>query len=271
MRRDKVKVTRIQFQAPATPQDLFDRFERAITPRTRVLHFCHITNLTGQLFPVQRLCRMARERGVTTIVDGAHAIAHFPFALRDLECDYYGSSLHKWLLAPTGTGLLYVRRENIAKSWPLQAANDRLTGNIRKFEEIGTGPAATKAAINEALAFHQAIGAERKAARLHYLTMRWANRVKQHPRVKMYSSLEPGQTWGLAYMAIEGVEPRALSGFLWDKYRIIANAMVQGQFPAQQHPYQGIRITPNVYTTLEEIDTFAGAIEQVLKTGLPTA
>jgi isopenicillin-N epimerase len=270
MRREKIKVTRIQFQAPATQQDLYERFERAITPRTKALLFCHITNITGQLFPVQRLGKLARERGITTIVDGAHALAHFPFKLRDLDVDFYGTSLHKWLLAPLGTGLLYVRREQIAKAWPLQAANDRQTSNIRKFEQIGTSPAAPRAAINEAIAFHQAIGAERKAARLRYLTLRWANRLKGNPRVKMYSNLEPGQTWGLAYMAIDGVEPRQLSAHLWERYRIIANAVVQGPLPGPQFPYQGIRITPNVYTTLEEIDTFAGAIEEVLKNGLPT-
>jgi selenocysteine lyase/cysteine desulfurase len=270
MRREKIKVTRIQFQAPATQQDLYERFERAITPRTKVLHFCHITNITGQLFPVRELSRMARRRGITTICDGAQALAHVPFALGDLECDFYGTSLHKWLLAPTGTGLLYVRREKIASCWPLQAVNERLTNDIRKFEAIGTSPAATKAAINEAVAFHQAIGGDRKAARLRYLTLRWANRLKQHPRVTIHSSLEPGQTWGLAYMSIDGMEPRAVSAYLWDKYRIIANAMVQGQLPAAQFPYQGIRVTPNVYTTLEEIDTFAGAIEGLLKTGLPT-
>ena len=270
VRRDKITVTRIPFPVPTTEQDLYDRFERAISPRTKVIHFCHITNITGQLFPVQQLCRMARQRAITTIVDGAHALAHFPFTLRDLECDYYGTSLHKWLLAPTGTGMLYVRRENIAKSWPLQAANQRQTNDIRKFEQIGTSPAATKAAINEALAFHQAIGGERKAARLRYLTLRWANRLKQNPRVTIYSNLEPGQTWGLAYMGIEGIDARQLSAFLWDKYRVIANAMVRAEYPGQQFDYQGIRVTPNLYTTLEEIDTFAGAIEDVLKNGVPT-
>jgi isopenicillin-N epimerase len=271
MRREKIKVTRIQFPVPTTAQDLYNRFERAITPRTKAILFCHITNLTGQLFPVQQLSRMARQRGVITIVDGAHALAHFPFKLRDLECDYYGVSLHKWLLAPLGTGMLYVRREQIPKAWPLQAATEGQTDNIRKFEQIGTSPAATKAAINEAIVFHQAIGGERKAARLRYLTLRWANRLKENPRVKIYSSLEPGQTWGLALMGIEGFEARALSAFLWDKYRIIANAVVQGQYPGPQFPYQGIRITPNVYTTLEEIDTFAAAIEDALKNGLPFA
>jgi selenocysteine lyase/cysteine desulfurase len=269
MRREKIKVTRLQFQVPATQEQLYDLFERAITPRTRVLHFCHITNVTGQLFPVQRLSRLARQRGITTIVDGAHALAHFPFHLRDLECDYYGTSLHKWLLAPLGTGLLYVRRENIAGAWPLQAATERLSNDIRKFEAIGTSPAATKAGINEALAFHQAVGGERKAARLRYLTLRWANRLKAHARVKMYSSLDPGQTWGLAYMGVDGMDARQLSAFLWDKYRIIANAMVQGDLPGQQFPFQGIRITPNIYTTLEEVDTFAAAVEDALKNGLP--
>ena len=126
VRRDKIKVTRIQFPVPTTQDDLYQRFERAITPQTRVLHFCHITNLTGQLFPVQRLSRLARSRGMLTIVDGAHALAHFPFKLRDLECDYYGVSLHKWLLAPLGNGLLYVRKENIAKTSPSSRRLERI-------------------------------------------------------------------------------------------------------------------------------------------------
>jgi selenocysteine lyase/cysteine desulfurase len=174
-RRDKIKVTRIQFPVPTTGDDLVTRFERAITPRTRVFHFPHITNTTGQLFPVRDLCRLARQRGILTIVDGAQAAAHFPFSLRELECDVYGTSLHKWLMAPHGTGFLYVRRESIGRLWPLHAELDSLRGDIRKFEEIGTHPAAARAAIADALLFHQAIGADRKAARLRYLTLRWAN------------------------------------------------------------------------------------------------
>lgn len=263
-RRNKIKVTRLNFPVPTTGDDLYQRFERAISPRTKVLHFCHITNLTGQLFPVQRLARMARQRGLLTVVDGAHAVAQFPFQIRDLECDYYGTSLHKWLLAPHNTGFLYVRRENIAKTWPLQAAPARQTTDIRKFEEVGTISVGPFAAINEALAFHQAIGAERKAARLRYLTMRWADRLKTNPRIKIHSNLEPGQTWGLALVNIEGLEAAKVSRALWDKYRIIANAIVREE-------YQGLRITPNVYTTLEEIDTFSTAMEDIMKNGLPTA
>ena len=271
MRRDKIKVTRIQFPVPTTQDDLYQRFEKAITPQTKVLHFCHITNLTGQLFPVQRLSRLARSRGILTMVDGAHALAHFPFKLRDLECDYYGVSLHKWLLAPLGNGLLYVRPENIAKTWPLQAVPDRQANDITKFEAIGTHPEALRAAVAEALAFHQAIGGERKAARLRYLTLRWANKVKTHPKIKLLSSLEPGQTWGVAMVSIDGVDPRALSAHMMDKYRIVVNAVVGGTPPAPTIEKTGQRVTPKVYTTHEEIDTFADAMLEVAKNGLPPA
>jgi selenocysteine lyase/cysteine desulfurase len=183
-RRDKLTITRLQFPVPTTADDLYARFEKAITPRTKVLHFCHITNLTGQLFPVQRIARLARSRGIFTIVDGAHAGAHFPYKIRDLECDSYGVSLHKWLLAPFGTGILFVRKDLISKVWPLQAAPAVSDTNIRKFEEIGTAPMAPKAAIADSLAFHRTIGAERKAARLYYLTMRWADaKAATHPDV----------------------------------------------------------------------------------------
>jgi len=271
LRRDKIKVTRIQFPVPTTQDDLYQRFERAITPQTKVLHFCHITNLTGQLFPVQRLSRLARSKGIATVVDGAHALAHFPFKIRDLECDYYGVSLHKWLLAPIGNGLLYVRRENIPKLWPMQAVPERQMTSIRKFEAIGTYPTAIRSSVAEALAFHQAIGAERKAARLRYLTLRWANALKSNPRVKILSNLDPGQTWGLAMVGIEGIDARALSQFMMDRYRIVINAVVGGQPPAQVFDYTGLRVTPNVYTTLQEVDTFVEAMQDALKNGVGEA
>jgi selenocysteine lyase/cysteine desulfurase len=268
-RRDRIKITRIQFPVPTTQQDLYERFERAITPQTRVLHFCHITNLTGQLFPVQQLCRLARQRVIISIVDAAHSVAHFPFKIRDLECDYSGTSLHKWLCAPIGNGFLYVRKENIAKLWPLQAAAASRSGDIRKFEEVGTMPAAPHAAIGEALAFHQGIGGERKAARLRYLTLRWANALKANARVRIHSSLEKGQTWGMAMVGIDGIDTRALSQFMWDRYRIIVTAAVGGTPPAQVYDYQGLRVTPNIYTTLGEIDTFVTAMDDAITNGVP--
>jgi isopenicillin-N epimerase len=270
MRREKIKVTRLQFPVPATQDQLYQLFEKAITPQTKVFHFCHITNLSGQLFPVQRLARLARSRGIVTIVDGGHALAHFPFKLRDLECDAYGTSLHKWLLAPIGNGCLYVRRDMIPKFWPLQAAPDRQTSDIRKFEAIGTHPWALRAALGEALAFHQAIGAERKAARLRYLTLRWANALKSEPRIKILSNLgEPAETWGVAMVGIDGIAAPALSRFLMDKYRIVINAVVGGTYPNQVFDYEGLRVTPNVYTTTEEIDTFVTAMQDAAKNGVP--
>jgi isopenicillin-N epimerase len=264
VRRDKIKVTKISFPVPTTNlSELTDRITRAITPKTKIIHICHITNLTGQLFPVRDIARLARARGIQTIVDGAHAFAHFPFKMSDLECDYYGCSLHKWLLAPVGTGFLYVRRENIAKLWPLTPASASKTDNIRKFEEVGTHPAANHNAIAEALAFHQAIGIERKSARLRYLTDRWATQVDKLPRVKILSSREPNQAWGLANVSLEGVDVSKAYDFLWAKYRIITAAIKHAE-------YQGLRVTPNIYTTLEEVDTFAAAIQDLLKNGMPS-
>ena len=254
-RRDKIKVTRLDFPCPTTQPDLFQRFERAITPQTKVLHFCHITNQSGQLFPVRDLSLMARRRGITTIVDGAHAMGHFPFKLRDLEMDYYGVSLHKWLLAPLGTGPALRAQDRIASTWPMQAAPERRDGDIRKFEEIGTSPAATKAAINEAIAFQQAIGIERKAARLRYLTLRWANELKKDPRIRLHSSLEPGQTWGLAVVSIDGIDSNKLVPYLWDRYRIVITSVGHENVKEPSLSYRGLRVTPNIYTPLEEIDT----------------
>jgi selenocysteine lyase/cysteine desulfurase len=265
VRRDKIKVTKISFPVPTTNiSELTSRIEQAVTPRTKVIHFCHITNLTGQLFPVREIARMARSRGIQTIVDGAHAFAHFPFKLRDLEMDYYGTSLHKWLLAPVGTGFLYVRRENIEKLWPLTPASEKKTKDIRKFEEVGTHPAANHNAIAEALTFHQTIGVERRAARMRYLTDHWANRLEKHPRVKILTSRLPNQSWGLANISLQGVDSQKAYETLWSKYRIITASIKHAE-------YQGLRITPNIYTTLEELDTFGDAIEEMLKNPQSTA
>ena len=257
-RRDGIVLKTISFPTPPPSlEDLAERIERAITPRTRVIHFCHITNLTGQIFPVQRICQMARSRGIEAIVEGAHAYAQFPFKHADLDCDYYGTSLHKWLLAPHGTGFLYVRKSKIAKLWPLMAAPADMTDNIRKFEEIGTHPAANHNAISDALEFHTAIGVERKAARLRYLRSLWTDRLTRLPHVSTPTSSDPRLSCGIGLLSVEGKEPGPLADQLWDKYRILTVGIVHPQF-------KGLRITPNVYTTLPEIDTFCGAVEKLL-------
>ncbi len=261
VRRDGIKLTKISFPVPPpSMDDLAARLIGAITPATRVLHFCHITNLTGQIFPVKKICDEARRRGIKTIVDGAHAFAQFPFTLADLGCDFYGTSLHKWLLAPIGTGFLYVRREEIRALWPLQPAAAAQTDNIRKFEEIGTHPAANHNAIVEALNFHEGIGAERKAARLRYLRDRWATRLARQPKFKIHTSMDPAQSGAIANVQIVGVPTAKVVARLWDRWRIIATPIVHEEF-------EGLRVTPNVYTTLEEIDTFAAAMEQIAASG----
>jgi selenocysteine lyase/cysteine desulfurase len=263
VRRDGIKLTKVSFPVPPPSMDvLAERLLAAITPATRVLHFCHITNLTGQIFPVKRISDEARKRGVKTVVDGAHAFAHFPFTAKDLGCDYYGTSLHKWLLAPIGTGFLYVRRENIPSLWPLTPAAASKQNDIRKFEEIGTHPAANHNAIAEALTFHEGIGSERKAARLRFLRDRWARRLAQHPKVRLHTNLDPAHSCAIGNVQIVGVPAGDLVSHLWAKWRIIATPIV--------HPeYEGIRVTPNVYTTIEEVDTFAGVMEGIAERGLP--
>ena len=262
-RREGIVVREISFPVPPPSQDdLAERIERAITPKTKVIHVCHITNLTGQIFPIKQIVQRARARGIEVIVDGAHAYAHFPFTRDDLDCDYYGTSLHKWLLAPHGTGFLYVRKAKIASVWPLMAAPPEMNGNIRKFEEIGTHPAANHNAIAEALTFHEGIGAERKAARLRYLFQRWAKRLEHLPRVRILTPYDPAQSCGLASMAIDGMDPNKLVTYLWDTHRIIVTPIVHKEFSC-------VRVTPNVYTTVAEIDRFGDVMEDVLRKGLP--
>ena len=181
-RRDGIVLRTVPYPTP--PEDLSELtgiLERAITPRTKLLLICHTTFTTGQIFPVREICQMARRHGIETLVDGAHGFAHFPFTRDELDCDYYGTSLHKWLFAPVGTGFLYVRKEKIPKVWPLMSAPDSQDDDIRKFEQIGTNPIAVRGPITEAVTFHEGLGAERKAERLVYLRRRWAERVKELP------------------------------------------------------------------------------------------
>jgi isopenicillin-N epimerase len=217
-----------------------------------------MTYTSGQIFPVKKICQMARSRGIETIVDGAHAYAHLPFHVSDLDCDYYGTSLHKWLCAPMGTGFLYVRKEKIPRLWPMMPASEDMVNDIRKFEQIGTHPVAIPNAIGEALTFHEAIGTERKSARLRFLRDRWARRLAENPRVKLFTSLDPQQSCGLALFGVEGIDLAKLVSRLWEKYRILVGG------PMGPHGVTGLRIAANVYTTLDEIDTFCSAVEVAL-------
>lgn len=261
--RDGIVLRTVPFPVPPeSHEDLVRRLERAITPRTRVILICHVTYTTGQIFPVRQICQMARARGIETIVDGAHGFAQFPFTRDELDCDYYATSLHKWLTAPIGTGFLYVRRSKIGSVWPLMAAPSTMRDDIRKFEQIGTFPVAIPGGITEAATFHQSLGGARKAARLQYLRRRWANRVRAVPKVRVLNHDDPAHTCGLGALSIDGVAADALTAFLEREYRIhVRPRFVEGEFSC-------IRVAPNVFTTLEEVDLFATAVEHAATRGI---
>lgn len=251
---------------PIPPKDLNEivaAFERGITNRTRLILMAHQVNITGQITPVKAVCEMARSRGIETIVDGAHSFAQFDFKQSDLGCDYFGTSLHKWLYAPKGTGMLYVKRDKIAKIWPLMAAESKQASDIRKFEEIGTHSAAPKLAIGEALLFHNGIGGKRKEARLRFLSRYWMNRLKDVPKIRFNTSFDPNQSCAIANVYIEGMEPSAIGDYLFREHKIFTTPIVHEEF-------KGIRITPNVYTTLGELDRFCGLMETIARQGLPS-
>jgi isopenicillin-N epimerase len=252
-------------QIPVPPKNLNDiaaPFERGITHRTKLVLISHQINLTGQITPVKAVCDMARAKGIETIVDGAHSFAQFDFKQKDLGCDYFGTSLHKWLYAPKGTGMLYVKRDKIEKLWPLMAAEPKQSGDIRKFEEIGTHSAAPKLAIGEAMLFHNGIGGKRKEARLRFLSRYWMNRLKDVPKIRFNTSFDPAQSCAIANVHIEGTNPSAVGSYLFSKHHIFTTPIVHEEF-------QGIRITPNVFTTLGELDRFCDVMDGIARKGLP--
>jgi isopenicillin-N epimerase len=260
-RREGIVLKLISFPVPTIGMDdLYRRFEQAVTPKTKLILVCHITNRTGQIFPVKRICEMAHARNIPVICDGAHAFSHFPFQIPDLDCDYYGVSLHKWTYAPVGTGFLYVRKSRIASTWSLMASGETQKGDIRKFEEIGTHPAANHNAISEALIFNENIGIDRKAARLRYLRDRWAHRLAENPKCKILHSPDPAQSCGIGFLAFaNNIDPGKVASALVARYAIYTSVMGHEE-------YTGLRITPNIYTPLHDVDFFAEAVERELKT-----
>ena len=263
--REGIVLKQFSIPVPAEdPAEIVRLFEQHVTPRTRMILICHMINLTGQILPVRDVVRMARRKGIPVVVDGAHTFAHFDFSHEDLDCDYYGTSLHKWLFAPHGTGLLYVRKNKIRELWPLMAPPEELAGDIRKFEEIGTHPAANYLAIGEALTFHEGIGPARKGARMRYLRDYWVRQLLEHDRVRLHTSLKPGFSCGIATVQIEGIDPAELNEYLWERHRIITVAI-------QHDEFQGLRVSPSVYTTLEELDRFCDVMRKVVRDGLQAA
>ena len=262
-RRDGLVLKAVKMETPPPSADAYvQRIAEAITPRTRVIEVMHISFMTGYIAPVKRIVDLARPKGIAVFVDGAHAYAHFPFTRDELGCDYYGTSLHKWLMAPIGTGFLYVRRDKIPALWPLMAGSIEQESNIRKYEEIGTHPAANHNAIAVALAFHRAIGAERKIARLRFLRDRWAKRLlAASDRVKMLTPIGPNESGAIGVVAVDGLDIGKLQGWLMAKHKIVTTPLIHPEF-------NGLRVTPNVYSTLDEVDLFADKMVEAIKRGV---
>ncbi len=239
---------------PASDEEIVQLYASAITPKTKLLMVCHMINITGQILPIRKICDMAHARGVQVLVDGAHAVAHIRFSLPDLHCDYYGSSLHKWLSVPLGAGILYVRRDRIGNIWPLIAEGPRDKDDISRLNHIGTHPVATDLTIADAIEYYQTLGPERKEARLRYLQQYWTSRVRGVDKIVLNTPDDPVRACGIANVGIRGIKPSVMAETLMKQHRVFTVAIDY----ANVH---GCRISPNVYTTTAELDAFVQALK----------
>jgi isopenicillin-N epimerase len=262
-KRDGIVLKIVQLPTPPVSLDQFyTLLEQQVTSRTKLIHVCHMTHWSGQMAPIRRISDMAHSRGIEVLVDGAHGFMHVPFKLADLGCDYYTASLHKWLMAPPGNGLVRIPKDKISKIWPLTPPWTDDPKDIRRFEDVGTRTPANRVAIAEAITFNEGIGIERKSARIRYLKERWANRITKLPRVKFYSSLKPDESCGIASFGIEGMDMTKLMEHLIDKWGIVVSPV--------KHPdglMDGIRIAVNISLSSKEIDYFADVMEDIIKKG----
>jgi selenocysteine lyase/cysteine desulfurase len=241
---------------PKNEEEIVALYENAITKKTRLIMISHMINITGQILPVRKICDMAHSKGVKVLVDGAHAIAHFEFKISDLNCDYYASSLHKWLSVPLGAGLLYVQKNNIESLWPLFGENVYATNDIRKLNHTGTHPMHTELTIPFAIHFYKNIGAKRKQERLHYLKQYWTSKVENNPNLILNTPTEAKLSCAIANVGIKNMKPALMAETLLKKYKIWTVAIDY----ANVH---GCRITPNVYSTTKELDQLANALNEM--------
>ena len=240
---------------PRDDQEIVDLYAAAITDKTRLLMVCHMVNITGQVLPVRKIVDMAHARGVEVMVDGAHAFSHITFQMQDLDCDYYGTSLHKWLSAPLGSGMLYVKKEKIDSVWPLFAERDLEPNDMRRLNHIGTHPVHTDLAILNAIEYQNAMGLDRKAARLQYLQHYWTSQLRDHPGVIVNTPVELSRHGGIGNVGVAGIAPGDLADALMNDYGIFTAAI-------DRPGVRGVRVTPNVYTTTAELDALVSAIKK---------
>ena len=255
-------MTPVSISVPVDPKsddEIVSLYEKAISSRTRLLMVCHIINITGHIMPVRKIAEMAHAKGVDVMVDGAHAFAHLNYKIPDLGVDYYGASLHKWLGAPLGAGILYVKRDKIAKLWPVFGESANVADDdIMKLNHTGTHPAHTDLAIENAIAFHQMLGAERKEARLRYLQNYWTRQVRDLPNVVMFTPSDPARSCAIANIGIKGMRARDLAKTLLEKHAIWTVGIDN---PAAG--VNGVRVTPHVYTKPSELDVLVKAIKSL--------
>jgi selenocysteine lyase/cysteine desulfurase len=241
---------------PKDDEEIVDLYASAITDKTRLLMVCHMVNITGQILPVRKICDMAHARGVEVMVDGAHAYSHIDFQMKDLDCDYYGSSLHKWLSAPLGSGMLYVRKEKIDTVWPLMAEGDLEANDIGRLNHIGTHPVHVDLGILNAIEYQNMIGLDRKEARLKYIQHYWTSQLRDVPGVVINTPADMNRHGGIGNVGIEKIEPSELADTLMRNYRIFTVAI-------NRPGVRGLRISPNLYTTLDELDELVSAIKEL--------
>ena len=241
---------------PTSDEEIVRIYQNAITSRTKLLMVCHMVNITGQILPIKKICQMAHKKGVQVMVDGAHCVGHFQFKIDDLECDYYGSSLHKWLAVPLGTGMLYVRDKHIDNLWPVFAEHHREPGDIARLNHVGTHPVYHDLSIENAIEYYAMLGAERKEARLRYLQEYWSSKVRTHPNIIVNTPKESFRACGIANVGLKNLKPQELAKQLMDRYQIFTVAIDYANV-------QGCRISPNVFTTTQELDVFVKALQEL--------
>ncbi|MCU0394368.1 MAG: aminotransferase class V-fold PLP-dependent enzyme [Chitinophagaceae bacterium] len=255
--RDGIVYKQISFDFPLEDDDAMVRkFEEAMTPRTKVVHLTHIINWVGQILPVRKIADMAHRRGAEVIIDGAHSFGLLDFRIPDLGGDYFGTSLHKFLSAPIGSGMLWVKKEKIEKIWPLVCNDKPNSGDIRKFETLGTRSFCIEQAIGEAINFHESIGAKRKEERIRYLKDYWARKAMQIPRVRLHTSLKPAYSCSIAGVSIDGMKPEELEQKMFSKFKIHSVGI-------NWENIHCVRITPHVYTRLQDLDRLVMALDQI--------
>jgi selenocysteine lyase/cysteine desulfurase len=259
--REGIVYKQINFQFPIeNDEEIVAGFEKAITPKTKIIHITHIINWIGQILPVKKITDMAKKHGIETIVDGAHSFGLLDYKIPALGCDYYGTSLHKFLSAPIGSGMLWIKKGNIEKIWPLVCNDKPKSADIRKFETIGTRSFPIEQGIGEAVNFQNGIGSKRKEERIRYLKNYWATRVQNIPKVKIHTSFKDEYACAICGVSIDGMTPGELDSALFNNYKIHTVGIVWENISC-------VRITPHVYTRIQDLDKLVMAIDTIAKKG----